>query len=67
MTSGQWARHPTTELCRLMHEVGFEPTRTNTTVLETAPLDRSGIHACISNMNLILLLHMGVEPMTSAL
>ena len=28
-----------------MHEVGFEPTSTNTVELESTPLDHSGIHA----------------------
>ena len=60
MTSGLWARHSTTELYRLMHRVGFEPTSTNTMVLETTPLDRSGIDAVfyfLFNMNCFDHLH----------
>ena len=34
-----------------MYRVGFEPTRTNTTVLETVPLDRSGIDTKLSDSN----------------
>ena len=47
-----------------MHEVGFEPTRFSPCVLETHPLDHSGIHAFLQiyKFFIFILFYRPVEP-----